>query len=301
MTSKNAHMDWDDLRVALAVFRGGSLSAAARALEVNQTTVSRRLQGLEQALGGRLFDRREGVHTPTALGTEVLAHGERVEAEMTALMAEVGAAGSTLSGAVRITAVGSILSIVLAPGLGRFTADHPDIHIQMIGADANLSFTRRETDLALRMGRPRAGAMLARKLTDVDYGVYGARAVFPNGADVGENPAARWVGFDDSLADIAEHRWLMRHLGTQRARERIVMKTNSFQTLVAAIGAGVGRGIVPCFVGDHDPQLVRLGERAPVLKRELWLLTHQELVSWPRIQAVSEWIRGRVAVMDMSS
>jgi len=298
MSSKNAELNWDDLRVALAVFRGGSLSAAARVLEVNQTTVSRRVQGLEHTLGGRLFDRHDGVHTPTALGGEVLAHGERVETEMTALMTDVGAPGSTLSGAVRITAVGSILSTVLAPGLGRFTVDYPDVHIQLIGADANLSFTRRETDLALRMGRPRTGAMLARKLTDVDYGIYGACAL---GTEAGEDSMARWVGFDDSLADIAEHRWLMRHLGAQRARERIVMKTNSFQTLVAAIGAGVGRGIVPCFVGDRDPQLVRLGEQTPVLKRELWLLTHQELASWPRIQAVSQWIRGRVADMDMSS
>jgi len=298
MTSKNAQLDWDDLRVALAVFRGGSLSAAARALEVNQTTVSRRMQGLEQALGGRLFDRHEGVHAPTALGTEVVAHGERVEAEMTALVAEVGAAGSSLSGAVRVTAVGSILSTVLAPGVGHFAACYPDIHMQLIGADANLSFTRRETDLALRMGRPRAGAMLARKLTDVNYGIYRARAL---DADVPEISDTRWVGFDDSLADIAEHRWLMRHLGTQRARVDIVMKTNSFQTLVAAIGAGAGRGILPCFIGDRDPQLVRLGERVPVLKRELWLLTHQELASWPRIQAVSEWIRGRVADMDMGT
>jgi len=291
MIGKNADIHWDDLRVVLAVYRSESLSGAARLLGVNQTTVSRRIQGLEAALGGRLFDRADGRHTPTALGAEVVERAERIETEMIALAADATGAKTALSGAVRVTAVGSIIDRVLAPGVDTIARRHPDIHLQLIGSNTNFSFTRRETDLALRMGRPRSGAMLARKLADVGFAVYGAKGGEMNMA--GE----RWIAYDESLELVAEHRWLLRHLGSQGARERIVMRTNSVASLKAAIASGAGQGVLPFLIGDAHPGLERLSGKTPVVERELWLLTHQELATWPRIRAVSQWICERVATV----
>lgn len=147
-------LDWDDLRFVLAVARGRSLAGAARRLRVNESTVGRRVARMEQRLGARLFERIAGSLTPTEAGDRVIAGAERVELELQAVAGAVSGTDRLAAGSVRLTAVPIVVNRILVPALPSLLSAHPDLRVELIAEPRDLSLTRRETDIALRLARP---------------------------------------------------------------------------------------------------------------------------------------------------
>ena len=140
--------DWNDLRHALALARGGSLAAAAELLGVDATTVSRRLRALEEALGTPLFERHAGRMQPTGAGERLLERGARIEAEFAALAGLAEDLHGEVRGLTRITAIDSLVTHALAPRVGALRVAFPDLDLELIGTDRNLDLARREADIA---------------------------------------------------------------------------------------------------------------------------------------------------------
>ena len=153
-------MNWDDVRTALAIERGGTLSAGARALGIDQTTASRRLARLERSLGARLFDRIDGRMVPPPAGRRALERAAPMADAAAAVAEGVRDVDAALSGPVRLTSLPSFVTGYLAPRLAGFTGRHPGITVELIGVSENLHLGRREADLAIRFSRPTAGAVL---------------------------------------------------------------------------------------------------------------------------------------------
>lgn len=273
-------MDWDDVRVVVAVAQGGSLSAAARALGVNQTTAARRLAALEAGLGATLFTRADGRHVPTALGEAVAARGEAMAAEADAIRRLVREGGDAeAAGVVRLTAVDSLAAQFLVPRLGTFWARWPRIALEIVAGSGTLNLTRREADMALRLARPRDSGVVARKVGDLGLAPYGPAAAgrpLSGGA---------WVGYDEALAHLPEARWAEK----ARAGAPVILRTSHMAALHEAVAAGHGVGVLPCWLGDGDPRLVRLTDDVPV-RREVWLVLHEVLRRQARIRAVADWL-----------
>lgn len=164
-------MDWNDLRFVLAVARTGTLSAAARRLRVNQTTVMRRLAAAEAALGARLFDRIDGELRATEAGRTALARGDEVEQAFDALERTIGGRDAKIAGRVRVTAVPILANHLLVPAFPKLGARHPTLQLEMIAEPRNLDLTAREADIALRLARPQTGTMLMRRIGDLGYAV----------------------------------------------------------------------------------------------------------------------------------
>lgn len=286
-SARTQPLQWSDLRVLLAVGRTGLLSAAARRLGVDETTVSRRIARAEAALGVRLFHRVDGRWQPTEAGGVALARAERVELEVEGLEHEVAGIGSAAAGTVRLTSVPIVVNRILAPSVPRLVAAHPQLRLELVPEPRDLSLTRRDADVALRLARPRREArMLARRIGTLPYAAYGP-------AEGGDRP---WIAYDEGMAALPPAAWL-----TERARAEgaAAVAVHDAETLIALIAAGIGRSLLPCPVGDAEPRLSRLG--APVLHRELWLLLHPDLAPLSRIRAVADWLesmfrpRGMVA------
>jgi DNA-binding transcriptional LysR family regulator len=274
-------MQWDDLRFLVEIGRCGSLAAASRRLRVDQTTVARRLRALERRLGATLFERIDGRWIATALGVRVLERVEGIE-ESVAGIQRIAASGSrTVAGTVRVTSIASIAIGYLAPRLPSLYARHPALTVDLIESNDNLSISRREADIAIRLARPDSGDFLIRKLVDCGLALYVS-------ADVSAARAAEdcWVAYREDLAQTPEMRWLEQH----RDGGRIRLHSNSPGGLAAAIAGGVGRGILPCFLGDAWPGLRRLSGREPLLNRPLWLLSHREARRQPGVSAVAQWL-----------
>ena len=269
-------MNWDDLRFLVEIGRSATLAAAARHLKVDQTTVARRLRALEDALGTPLFERSDGHWRPTGVGADVLERAMRIEEDVAGLARLAEAGAQAVSGVVRLTAVGAIVGDYLVPRLPGLYARHPELVVELIASNDNLNVSRREADIAIRLARPESGDFLIRKLADVGFAVYAA-------------PSAQhddWVTYDAELAHTPEMRWLAAQLAGQRVR----LRSNNLAGLLLAVAGGIGRAILPCFLADSAPGLIRMSGPQPVLSRDLWLLVHPDARRQPRVAAVADWL-----------
>lgn len=285
-----AGLDWGHLRFFLELARMGSLTAAARRLGVDRNTVARRVAALEQELGVALFERGPQGWSYTADGRELVELASRVEADVLALARHADGRDRALEGTVRLTTATHLASHLLAPALPELRTRHPGLVLEIAADARTFDLSRREADLALRMGRPRDAGLVARKLSDVAYAFY---------ADAGSPPARRgavdlqgdaFLGFDGSLAGSPQERWIAR----VAPGRRVVFRSNSTASLWAGARAGVGVAVLPRFLADRDPGLVRLGGPPPP-DHELWLLVHGELRRTPRVAAVIAWVDAIVA------
>lgn len=272
-------MNWDDLRFLVEIGRSATLAAAARHLKVDQTTVARRLRALEDALGTPLFERSDGHWRPTGVGAEVLERAMRIEEDVAGLARLAEAGAQAVSGVVRLTAVGAIVGDYLVPRLPGLYARHPELVVELIASNDNLNVSRREADIAIRLARPESGDFLIRKLADVGFAVYGPAQPDPTRSN-------DWVTYDDELAHTPEMRWLAGQLAGGRVR----LRSNKLAGLLGAVAVGIGRAVLPCFLADATPGLVRESGPQPVLSRDLWLLVHPDARRLPRVAAVADWL-----------
>jgi DNA-binding transcriptional LysR family regulator len=281
--AKRPSVDWDDLRFVLAVSRAGAVAAAARALGVNETTVARRIARTEARLGVRLLDRIDGVLQPTDMGRIAVERAERMEVEIDLLRGEVAGGDTAAVGNVRVTSIPLIINHLLVPALAQLYAAHPRLRIEAIAEPRNLSLTRRDADIALRLARPdREQKVIARRIAMLDYAVYGPRK--------GPARALPWITYEEGLAGLPHVIWLDRASASGGQPPALVV--NDSEVALHAVRAGVGRSLLPCVIGDRDGRLSRLSGAEPALSRELWLLVHPELRRLARIRAVIDWLDG---------
>jgi len=277
--------DWNDARYFLAITRGRTLSAAGRALKVQQSTVGRRLAALEEALGARLFERTPEGYLLTDAGEAMLAHAERIEDE--ALSAERSLLGreGRIAGEVRVTAPQAFGNQFVAPLLARLHAEQPEIVIELVADNANLSLTKREADLALRLGRPQQPLLVIRRLGDVAYGLYAARSYLARrGRPTRDLAGHDYVDYDETFLQKQAVVWFR-----QRARGgRCTVRVNGFHGIAEAVAAGLGVGPLPCWLGDATAGLERVlpseGD-----DQELWLVMHRDTRHVARVRAVAEF------------
>ena len=278
--------DWNDARYFLAIARGRSLSAAGRSLAVQQSTVGRRLAALEASLGARLFDRTPDGYLPTQAGEALLARAERMEDEALSAERELLGREGRIAGVVRLTAPQAFGNDFVVPMLSRLRAEQPEILIELVADNANLSLTKREADLALRFGRPRQPLLVVRRLGDVSTGIYGSREYLarrgrPTGGDLAGHD---YIDYDETYLQKQTIAWYR-----QCTRGgRCTLRVNGSHGILAAVRAGLGVGPLPCWLGDRAEGLERV---LPGASRadELWLVMHRDLRHVARVRAVIEF------------
>jgi len=275
-------MDWDDARGFLAVARHGSLRAAGRALGLSQPTVGRRLAGFEAVFGGPvLFDRLpEGLRL-NAAGTALLPAAEQLELAALALERRRAAASPGLSGTVRVS-VGEWAASLLARSLtGAAGAALPGgITLELVETQQTANLARREADLARRHHPPEGGDLYITKA-----GVFACAVYRRRGAE-----GDLWVTYTEEQAHYPTARWVQERLRETGAA--VALRASNMTMQAAAIRAGAGRGILPCFIGDSDLLLERLGLPAPEIAAEYWVIVHRDLRRAACVRAVIDWIRG---------
>ncbi len=279
-TAKRSLDKWDLLRVVLALGRHGTLSAAARSLDVDHTTVSRHLESLEREFRAPLFERSPLGFSATPLGEEILATAERMEGEVIGLLRRYDGTSTGLTGVVRLTTTPLLSSRLFGPMLGRFLQRHPGLQIQLIGDNRTLDLSRREADVAVRMARPKTQGLVTRKLGEMAYAYYAsAKDTRPFSEQV-------FLAYEDTSNDFAQQQMLSRLVPP----ERIVLRSNLSQVLIEAARAGVGCAALPCFAGDADVSLQRVPAPHVLQTIPLWLAYHEDLRRSPRLRAITEFI-----------
>ncbi len=288
--------DWDDLRIFLAVARARRVAPAARALGVDATTIGRRLQRLEQALGTDLFEMAAGERALTERGQVLLRHAESVESAALAAMEDVTGQQRRLSGQVRLSVAEGFGTWLLAPGIADFHAHHPGIRIDLITASGFLNPSKREADMAVMLARPQRGRLSVKRLGDYRLHLYAAPAYLERAGRPDSPSALRdhtLVGYVPEFIFSPE----LDYLDEVEAGLEANLRSTSINMQHRMVAEGAGIGVLPDFIAGHDPSLERLmGERIEIT-RSFWLVTHGDLRQLARIAAVATWLQERVQTL----
>ena len=241
--------DWNDLRHFLAVARFGSTLAAAKALNVNQSTVHRRLDELEKRLGRQLVVHQPTGYKLTELGQDMVTYAERVEEAVQAFERRLAASDTGITGSVRVTCPEAIgVRLLHSPFVAKFNERYPDLRVEFIISDKLLDLAKGEADIAIRATAPYDDVLFGRK----------------------HHVTKAWL---QSVAPDA----------------RVAARCNSMTALLSAAKSGVGLAALPMTIGDNDPGLVRVLGPIPGLTTNFYLLMHQDMKTTPRVRALFDF------------
>lgn len=276
-------MDWDDIKVFLAIARARSLGGAARALGQTQPTMGRRLRAFEDRLGVALFQRSGEGFLLSDDGALVLAHAERMEEEALAFERTLAGQETQLEGLLRVSSSDWFGLHVLAPIFARFQEKHPRVCIELITESRLLNLARREADLVFRIRPFEDGDVVQRRLTSIQYALYGAS--YLERPSLGDGDGTPLITMDTAFGTMPDVRWLQRVL----PKAHVVMRSNNREVQMAMCVAGRGWAVLPAYLGDRAPGLVRvdLGESPP--SRDVWVGFHQDLRRLVRLRRLVEF------------
>lgn len=281
--------DWNDLRFLLAIAREGSTLAAAKALNVSQPTVQRRLAALEASVRRKLVERHPTGYRLSEFGKLLLPHAEEVERSVAALRRQIEAGGHDLGGTLRVTCPEGMASRLFAPLIESFRARHPGLRVDLIMTDRRLDLANGEAEIAVRIHEPGDGSLVARKITESLWAIYASRSYVrlhgrPHSLEDLQHHAV--IAFGGELADNHAGRWLRE----TAPLARIAATGNSMLGMLAAVKSGAGLAPLPTLLGGSDDDLQAVLGPVPELSTKVYLVMHSDLRSIPRVRAFCDFI-----------
>lgn len=286
-------MDWDDLRVFLAVAASGQIARAAQALAIDPTTVGRRLRRLEAALGQALFEQQRDGQKLTEAGEALLARAEAMARLADGIAGDADGADREPGGLLRLSVSEGFGIWFVAHHLPAFATACPGVRVDLVATSGFLNPSRRETDVAVLLARPRRGPLVTRKLTDYRLGLYAAPRYLA-GREPVRAPADlrghQLVGYIPDLVYAPE----LHYLDEVHPRLEPRLRSSSINAQHALVQAGAGIAVLPCFIGGADPGLRRVLP-ALAITRSFWLTTHQDTRNLPRIRRFTDWLTALAA------
>jgi DNA-binding transcriptional LysR family regulator len=280
-------LDWNDFRIVLAISREKTLSAAARSLKVDQSTVGRRLAAFESAAGTRLFDRTPDGYLLTAAGEAIREAMAAVETQALSVERKLAGGDARLEGVVRLATSDSFATWFVVPRLRLFRARFPGIMIELLTGNPPVSLARREAELSLRLSKPTEPNLVARRIGSAAWAAYASDAYLAeHGAP---DPRTHFVGHEV----VGYQEELARTVGAQWLRERadraaVVLTSNSLVSHARAVLAGLGVGALPCIAGDVEPSLRRLS--GVIGHHGIWLVVHPNVRHSARVRAAMSFL-----------
>lgn len=276
----------EDLRIVLAVVRGGGLSGGARILGRSHATLYRRVEEIERSLGVQLFERNRTGYLPTAACEEVIAVAQRVESEVHDMERAIAGRDTMPSGLVRITTTDSLMAGFLSDVLSRFLLEYPSIKLDVSVSNEVHNLSKRDADVALRPSVAPPDTLVGRNLGRIHQAVY-ARVDGP-----GDQPRhaalseMKWVGPEERMV----YRPLATWMESSDANRNCVFRIDSVLAMRNAVAQGIGVGVLPLYLADPDSRLVRVSPVIEELATDLWLLMHPDLRNAARVRALMQFV-----------
>lgn len=283
---------WDDFRIVLAIGSTNSLLGAARLTSLNHSTIFRRLTDIEERLEIRLFLKTKDGYFPTEAGEEVLYAATRMEEIILDSQRKLSGRDTSLEGSIRVTTTDTILHGILGSPLKKFLNFHPNIKLQIITTNNLLDLSNREADVAIRPLDYPSKNLVGRRVGSILQALYTSRENnhqinllnFTNISCIGPNKEMsyskfeKWY-FDNNLDNLSK------------------IKTNSILGHYSLLRSGHGYALLPCYLGDHDPDIIRASAPIDDLSSELWILTHPDLRATKKIQTFMEFMYAEISVL----
>ena len=283
------NFDWHLIRCFLAALEHGSLLGAARALNSSQPTMGRHLAELESQLGVVLFERTGRGLKPTAMALQLADSARAMEASALQLTRQLTGAQASVTGTVRISASQPVACLLLPQVLTQMRQDLPQIQVELVASNAVSNLLRREADIAVRMLRPTQATLVARKIGDVEMGIFGHSSYLVRRGTprrVEDLFAHELVGNDtvDTIVRAA------RALGHELGRESFSLRSDDLMVQWSAVRSGFGLGFLGLYQAQAEPELQRVLPALKIAPLPMWLAVHREIRTSQRIRAVYDYL-----------
>ena len=278
--AKLKETNWDDLRVVLAIQEAKTVRGAASQIGTHHSTVSRRLEAIEQALGTRLFDRNPDGYFLTSEGEDVAKTAREIFKDISDLERRVGDHDGEIRGRVKITLPLIIAETAIAPALPAFIETYPNLQLDLITSYDLFDIERHEADVAIRLDNNPPDMLVGKRLFPYSQCAYGTPEYIERVLAGEDHENLRWINFSDDTSRFPE--W---------TRSTPLPKVPSWgyvpdvRAQAELAKQNVGMAYLPCLIGDCDPALVRLPKATPVESRMIWVLTHPDLRRTARVKA----------------
>jgi len=279
-------MNWDHLRIFLAVARNGQILGAAQALGLNHATVGRQLSALEAEVGTKLVDRQTQGSTLTPAGEVLLKAAERMESELLQVGAQISGRSAAISGTVRVGAPDGFGNYFLARSLVELATHHPALTIQLVPLPRTFSLSRREADIVVTIDRPKQGKLIVKKLTDYSLSIYATEAYLKQHGAITTEADLEGRLFVTHVEDLVYSRALD-YAGELGQRMKRHYECGSVVAQMEAVRSGHGLGILHDYAAVQFPELIRLLPEQR-FTRSYWLLSHPDTHRTARVAAVHE-------------
>ncbi|MFC4170521.1 LysR family transcriptional regulator [Microvirga sp. GCM10011540] len=292
-------MDWDDLKIVLAIARHGSITAAAKALGTTQPTVSRRLDAFEKRLKVKLFERNSVGLALTNLGSALLDDLSRMEENALAIERRVASHDASLEGAIVITSLDWLGDYLISPVAAQFAVRHPLVDVELLNDTRPYSLSRREADIAFRFGSFEQENLILRKVAEATYGLYASQAYI---AQFGL-PGFEFGCKGHTVASLYNHAshvsytsWLKR----LAPNARVALRSNGLSSHLSIAENGIAMVVLPRFIGDQRRTLQHIAVPLPEPQQAIYLGVHPDMRDAPRIRAFIDFAVGEFrALIDV--
>jgi len=287
--SNTSQFDWNYLRSFLAIVRTGRLTAAALQMQVDHSTLSRRIASLESALQVRLFDRLPTGYVLTPAGERLVVEAEEIERAAIRISSELAEAARRMSGSIRLATPEGFGSYFLVQRLKEFASQYPEVTLEWIANPGVVSLTKRQADIAVTMSRPKTGPLRAKKLGDYEYGLYGSKSFLSGLKAIRSLDDARnyqLIGYIPDILPTPQHDYLQEVFSDREADLQI----SNIVTQLQATLEGCGLCILPCFMAVKHPDLTRILPDQIRITRSYWMVTHSDVRSPARIRAMQTFL-----------
>lgn len=282
--------NWDNLRVFLAVARTQSALEAAAQLEMDHSTISRRLHRLEKEIGTAVFARNPQGHMLTAAGHRLLEYVEKIEGTLAQIDSEIGGDNQVLTGQVRMGTTEGFGSFFLAPHVAHFCARHPAITVEMLAVPRFVNLSKREADLAINIERPQTGAYVFCKLSDYRLQLYATAEYLekhPPICSLADLASHNMIGYVDELSFSSG----LHYLQQLAPRAQVPLRSTSIIGQFCAARQGHGLAVLPCFLASTAPDLIPVLPGTAEVIRSFWLVAPEERHQVARIRALWDYLR----------
>ena len=272
-------MNWNDLRVFLALVRAGSVRAAALRLSISHSTVVRRIDALEKSLGVRLFERLATGYVLTSVGETMLEHAERVENEIHGLELNILGQDAKLSGNIRVTVAEPLIAYLITPDLQQFKKAYPDIDLEITSSYEVKNLAKREADVAIRIMSNPPEYLVGHHLPNFNFSFYASRQYLEEHDLNADPPTANWIGMKEIIGSH-KSQWFK-----DSPYPHIPVRwTMPLMSLPIAAKAGLGMVRLRCFMGDRIPELQRIPPGKVIQGNPGWVLTLDDLRTTERVR-----------------
>ena len=289
------HINWDNLRYVLMVAKKGSISAAARELAVNRTTVLRRINAFQDNLNCRIFERGDLGYILTPEAEKMLDAAQEVESTLFDMQRQIAGQELRLEGELRVTTTDTLMVSVIGPHLASFHRQHPHIVVDVVMTNNILDLGRRDADIAIRPTALVKAPMVGRKVAELYFGIYASPSYLAS-CEISNLFEHKWLGFDDSLKPTAPGTWLEANV----PGKNVCLRADSFVTLKVAAECGMGLALLPHYLGNSSELLQRLPASTTELTSGIWLITHPDLFRSAKVHAFMDHI-GKALKKNMLS